>query len=100
MNNQVRPSVLRMAIDHYGEQHQKLKTIEELGELQTELAREQDNRTTPKKVITEIADVMLMIEQLVLIYGLDAVKAEFERKKNRLYRKILKEQEQKRNGNG
>lgn len=91
---------MRMAIDHYGAEHQKLKTIEELGELQTELAREQDNRTTPKKVITEIADVMIMIEQLVLIYGLDAVKAEFERKKNRLYRKILKEQEQKRNGNG
>lgn len=78
------------AIQHYGAEHQKRKAIEEMGELITELEREQDGRTTPDKVITEIADVMLTMRQLMVMYGVEACMKEYERKQRRLYRRIQK----------
>lgn len=79
-----------LAVHHYGAEHQKRKAIEEMGELITELEREQDRRTTPEKVITEIADVHLMIRQLMIIYGLGACLKEYDRKQRRLLRRIGK----------
>lgn len=80
-----------LAVHHYGPEHQKRKAIEEMGELITELEREQDGRTTPEKVITEIADVHLMVRQLMVIYGLDACMKEYDRKQRRLLRRMDKE---------
>lgn len=80
-----------LAVYHYGPEHQKRKAIEEMGELITELEREQDGRTTPEKVITEIADVLLTIRQLMVIYGLDACLKEYDRKQRRLLRRMDKE---------
>lgn len=77
-----------LAVNHYGPEHQKRKAIEEMGELITELEREQDGRTTPEKVITEIADVHLMVRQLMVIYGLDACIKEYDRKQRRLLRRM------------
>ena len=57
------------AIDHFGVQHQKNKAIEELGELIVELSREQDGRTSRWTICGEIADVIIMAEQLRIIYG-------------------------------
>lgn len=80
-----------LAVNHYGTEHQKRKAIEEMGELIIELEREQDGRTTPEKVITEIADVHLMVRQLMVIYGLDACMKEYDRKQRRLLRRMDKE---------
>lgn len=80
-----------LAVEHYGPEHQKRKAIEEMGELIVELEREQDGRTNPEKVITEIADVYLMILQLMLIYGPDACLKEYDRKQRRLLRRMDKE---------
>lgn len=80
-----------LAVHHYGPEHQKRKAIEEMGELITELEREQDGRTTPEKIITEIADVHLMIRQLMVIYGLDSCMKEYDRKQRRLLRRMDKE---------
>lgn len=80
-----------LAVHHYGPEHQKKKAIEEMGELITVLAREQDGRATPEQVITEIADVHLMIRQLMLIYGVDACLEEYDRKQRRLLRRMDKE---------
>lgn len=80
-----------LAVNHYGPEHQKRKAVEEMGELITELEREQDGRTTPEKVITEIADVHLMVRQLMIIYGLDACMKEYDRKQRRLLRRMDKE---------
>lgn len=85
-------TVPQFAVKHYGAEHQKRKAIEEMGELITELEREQDGRTTPEKIITEIADVYMMIRQLMIIYGREACFAEYERKGRRLLRRITKEQ--------
>lgn len=80
-----------LAVRHYGAEHQKKKAIEEMGELITAISREQDGRATPEQVITEIADVHLMVRQLMIIYGLDACMKEYDRKQRRLLRRMDKE---------
>ena len=80
-----------LAVHHYGAEHQKKKAIEEMGELITAISREQDGRATPEQVITELADVQIMMRQLALIYGIDAVAEEIDRKQRRLLRRIDKE---------
>lgn len=80
-----------LAVHHYGAEHQKKKAIEEMGELITAISREQDGRATLEQVITEIADVQIMMRQLALIYGIDAVAKEIDRKQRRLLRRIDKE---------
>lgn len=80
-----------LAVHHYGAEHQKKKAIEEMGELITALSREQDGRATTEKVITEIADVHLMIRQLMVIYGIEPCLAEYDRKQRRLLRRMDKE---------
>lgn len=72
-------------------EHQKKKAIEEMGELITAISREQDGRATTEQVITEIADVQIMMRQLSLIYGIDAVANEIDRKQRRLLRRMDKE---------
>lgn len=61
-------------------------------------------KITPEQVITEIADVHLMIRQLMVIYGLDACLKEYDRKQRRLLRRMDKEtggdyRKEKDNGN-
>ena len=80
-----------LAVQHYGAEHQKKKAIEEMGELITAISREQDGRATTEQVITEIADVQIMMRQLALIYGIDAVANEIDRKQRRLLRRMDKE---------
>ena len=57
------------AVNHFGVDHQREKAIEELSELVTELSREQDKRTSKEKVAEELADVIIMCEQLKIIYN-------------------------------
>ena len=80
-----------LAVHHYGTEHQKKKAIEEMGELITAISREQDGRATTEQVITEIADVQIMMRQLTEIYGRDAVGDEIQRKIRRLSRRMDKE---------
>ena len=89
-----------LAVAHYGKEHQKKKAIEEMGELITALSREQDGRATEHDVITEIADVHLMIRQLMVIYGVDKCVEEYDRKQRRLLRRIDREMKETNNKNG
>lgn len=58
-------------LGHYGEESQMLKAIEEMGELTSVLVRclRNDDRVSRDDVITEIADVSIMVEQLMYIFG-------------------------------
>lgn len=80
-----------LAVAHYGKEHQKKKAIEEMGELITALSREQDGRSTVHDVITEIADVHLMIRQLEIIYGVKDCLDEYDKKQRRLLRRMNRE---------
>lgn len=57
-------------IAHYGYAHQKEKAIEELGELSQAIARDLQGHGDRANIAEEIADVLIMLSQLELIYGL------------------------------
>ena len=76
------------AIDRWGIEHQKTKCIEEIGELLSEMSREQDSRTTKWLIAGEIADVMILMEQLRIIYGQTRVDSMLEIKANRLAERL------------
>lgn len=80
--------ICRRAVETYGTEHQKRKAMEELAELMLALSREQDNRSTDDEVITEIADVQIMLEQLMQMYGREKVTRERYRKLRRLEARI------------
>lgn len=58
----------RYVLKHYGLQHQKAKTIEELGELIVALQKDllADKDGLSKEVIEEMADVHVMLLQLMM----------------------------------
>lgn len=80
-------------VAYYGVEHQKRKAVEEMAELTTALVREQDNRASVREVITEIADVYIMLRQLMEIYGRENCKQEIARKLKRLERRMERENE-------
>lgn len=55
-------------INKFGEQSQILKAIEELGELQIELARYLNDKGDILKITEEMADTYIMINQLLLLF--------------------------------
>ena len=71
-------------INKYGEDHQKLKSIEELSELIRAISRNDKDM-----VVEEMADVYIMLFQLRIIYDVDRndidfwLKKKIEREKSR-----------------
>lgn len=57
-------------LTHYGIEHQKVKTVEEICELGVELLRDiiNDSSTNNNSILEEIADVEVMLLQLRMIY--------------------------------
>jgi hypothetical protein len=55
-------------LSNLGEKHQKIKAIEELNELGTEIAKDLNGQGDVEKIIDELADAWIMLEQLRLIY--------------------------------
>lgn len=72
------------AVALFGPEHQTMKAIEEMGELTTALVQYRDGRVTPEDVMTEIADVRIMMEQLSYIFDEDFIELEYRRKLDRL----------------
>ena len=70
----VATDVLNKAIDYYGTSRQIDKSIEEMSELTKALLKERYARTTPNhleaidNVCEELADAVIMLSQLVLIF--------------------------------
>lgn len=67
MNEQLDQN-LRTIIEFYGEKNQLHKAVEELEELKKELLQKEVSR---ERVAEEIADVLVMIRQLLIIFELD-----------------------------
>ena len=64
--------------------------IEEMAELTNALMKDRRGRVTLEDIITEVADVIIMMNQLSYILGRDKVQAEIERKIIRLKGRIDK----------
>ncbi len=82
--------VLRDAIDIFGIDAQKKMAIEECAELINAIVKEYRGRTSEDDVITELADVSIMVEQLAIFYGYEKFLDERKNKMERLNKRILK----------
>lgn len=87
---------LNTIIDHYGAIHQKDKAIEELSELITELSRcqQEPNETYyMENIIDELADVLVMCNQLMIIFDCfgeveERIDYKINRQLNRMKREV------------
>ena len=72
-------------INHYGKEHQRMKACEELAELQVALFHDYID-----DIKEEVADVYIMLEQIVKIYGIKDITlgSEIERKLERTISRI------------
>ena len=80
--------VYETALNTWGIPAQKMMAVGECGEFLAEIGREVQRRSSQEKMIDEIADVMVMMNQMAMIYGEDAVreriKYKIEKVKNKL----------------
>lgn len=82
--------IIKKAIEFYGEQHQIIKAIEEMGELTQSLSKYLNCKTIGN-VHEEMADVLIMLAQLQNIFG--DVSIEIKRKLERLKHRMDGENE-------
>ena len=89
MNKEEKLKLYQKAIDVWGIEAQRNMAFEELGELNTALARDRRGRATKEEILTELADVTIMCEQLALFLGYDDYEKEIDNKLVRLRDKKL-----------
>lgn len=92
-----RISVLEGAITTFGTRHQKDMAIEEMSELTKAICKERRARTKTERaearanIIEEIADVYIMLSQLIMIYDKDGeCQRAVDYKVDRLEQTVLK----------
>ena len=81
---------IELILEHYGLEAQTIKAIEELAELQVELAKMLNKQSGHDALISEIADVYIMLTQLMVIFDIDVeeIDLEMSRKIDRQIRRI------------
>lgn len=84
MEKEERLKLYERAINIWGVEAQRNMAFEELGELNTILARDRRGRATKEEILTELADVTIMCEQMAVILGYDDYEKELDRKLVRL----------------
>lgn len=80
--------ITEKAVETFGRESQIEMAIEECAELIDALCKLRRNRVFADAVVTEIADVQIMMAQLCHIFGNNAVAVERLRKIERLERRI------------
>ena len=81
---------IKYIANHYGIKHQSKKIIEEMGELITALCKLDEYTACDKRikqrydeVVEEIADVIIMAEQIKYLYGSSQIEEVIEKKLDR-----------------
>lgn len=76
--------ILESALITYGQKAQIMMCIEECAELTNALAKMPRGRVTEAEIITELADVSIIVDQLSMMFGEEKVFEERQRKIQRL----------------
>lgn len=76
------------AIQKYGIMPQVLMVVEECGELLSALSKFNRSRIEAPEVITELADVSIMVEQMAVYFGYEDFIKEKNRKLERLAKRL------------
>lgn len=67
-----RVEVYAEAIDHYGIENQLYKAVEEMSELTKEIMKSfRPGETTVDKIAEELADTIITLEQVQIIFGIN-----------------------------
>lgn len=90
MEKEKRIELYKEAIEKWGENAQVRMLYEECGELITAVAQFGRGRTSHHDVMTELADVSIMVEQIATLMNYDDFEAEKDRKLTRLKEKLDK----------
>ena len=78
------------ALNKWGTEPQCKMAIEEMAELTNALMKYDRERNTVEDIIEEIADVTIMMRQMALIFGEEAVSKQIDYKLNRLSDRLNK----------
>lgn len=81
-------------LKHYDPWQQRLKAIEELTELTEVLIKDTNKGVDRENIIDEIADVYIMLEQIKMIYHVDALELD-----NQINKKIERQLNRIKGGN-
>jgi len=84
MEKEERLKLYDEAIDRWGVVAQTDMAFEECGELIAALAKDKRGRVSKEELLTELADVTIMCEQLAYILGFDEYEKELDKKLIRL----------------
>ena len=90
MDKESRIKLYKEAINKWGEEAQVNMLNEECGELITAVAQFRRGRTSHHDVMTELADVFIMIEQMATMMNYEDFEKELDRKLIRLRDEKLK----------
>lgn len=88
MEKEKKIELYQNALSKWGEEAQLNMVYEEVGELLTALARYKRGRASQKDVITELADVSIMIGQMATLFDYKDFEEEKEYKLNRLKERL------------
>lgn len=81
--------ILSRAIDRFGERKQVNKANEELSELMKELCKHLDGSGNVEHIAEEIADVLIMVQQMIMIFRCgELVETDIKNKIDRLDRRV------------
>lgn len=69
------------AIARYGVKHQIVKLFEEFSELQKELCKFLDGKNNRDAIAEETGDVLILLDQLILMFDMEDEVTESKRKK-------------------
>ena len=85
--------ILEKAIEVYGADLQKQVAIEEMAELTKEICKDLRGKGNREHIIEEMADVCIMLDQLMIIYDIETNEMldEIDIKTARLEERILRE---------
>ena len=84
--------ILEAALSAYGSEIQRVVAIEELSELQKDLCKSLRGQTDRQHIAEEIADVQIMLEQMMMLYECHEDVAIWRSKKvERLYERLIRD---------
>lgn len=81
-------NLFKTALEKWGIEAQRDMVFEEAGELITALAQDRRGRVTKEDIITELADVTIMCEQMAVFLGYEDYEKEMEYKLYKLKGKL------------
>ena len=90
MEKSERRKIYERTLQQWGVENQLWMVVEECGELLNAIGKMRRERVTREEVITELADVTIMCEQIAQYIGYEEYDKELDRKLNRIVERLEK----------